>query len=64
MAFYWNVHNFEELEPEMGHYSKMKKERKKNEPHSKIKEFFYINETKLKMFVSFLIFLGMVKILK
>ena len=60
MAHNWKVDHFEEFEPDMAHYVKMKKLRKKKGPHSIIKTFFYKHETKLKMLVSFLVFLGMV----
>jgi len=58
------VDNFKELEPEMAHYTKMKILRKKAMPDSKLVVFDYKNETKLKMLVSFMVFLGMVKSLR
>jgi hypothetical protein len=48
----------------MAHYAKMKILRKKVMPRSKLMVFYYKHETKLKMLVSFMVFLGMVKSLK
>ena len=63
MAFDWNCDKFHEFEVDLPEYTKMKKLRNKTKPHNKLQTFFYDNEAKIKYSVSFLVFLGMVRVL-
>jgi len=63
LAFLWNCQKFEEFEVDLPEYTKIKKQRDKMKPHSKLTTIFYANEVTIKSLVSFIVFLGMVSII-
>ena len=63
LSFEWDTNNFQESESELPRYILTKKQRNKTKPHTKWEIFFYRNETRLKFFMSFIVFLVMVRIL-